>query len=175
MASSYCLFDPHSLVPTEEADPSRVEYLEAKILSDGRWTEPITAHKDARFVMDGHHRLTVAKRLNLICLPVVFLGYDEVRVTAWREGETITPESIFAMARSGRLYPFKTTRHIFNPAISACDVPLEELGYTLSSDMLAAPAASTELVARHLVEQRRDFCGRRVGLPSLFDLKRNSR
>lgn len=75
MASLYCLFDPLALLPTEEVDPSRVEELEAKILSDGRWTEPITAHKDAHFVMDGHHRLTVAKRLNLALLPVVFLGY----------------------------------------------------------------------------------------------------
>jgi hypothetical protein len=138
MASSYCLFDPNALAPTEQVDPSRVEDLEAKILSDGRWTEPITAHKDARFVMDGHHRLTVAKRLNLKVLPVLFLGYEEVRVTAWRDGETVTPEDIFAMARSGRLYPFKTTRHIFNAPLSSCDIPLERLGYTLRAEVLAA-------------------------------------
>ncbi|MFK4259886.1 ParB N-terminal domain-containing protein [Agrobacterium tumefaciens] len=140
MASSYCLFDPRLLVPTEEVDVSRADDLEAKILSDGRWIEPITAHRDAHFVMDGHHRLTVAKRLNLTFLPVVFLGYEQVQVTSWRPGETVTPEEIFAMARSGHLFPFKTTRHVFNPAISACDVPLEHLGYTLRPDTLTAPS-----------------------------------
>ncbi|MCV9947472.1 hypothetical protein [Rhizobium sp. BT-175] len=138
MASSYRLFDPRLLVPTEEVDFSRVDDLEATILSDGRWLEPITAHRDAHFVMDGHHRLTVAKRLNLTFLPVVFLGYEQVEVTSWRPGETVTPEEIFTMARSGRLFPPKTTRHVFKPAISACDVPLEHLGYTMRSDSLSA-------------------------------------
>lgn len=138
MASLYCLFDPQALIPTEEVDLSRVDDLEAKIRSDGRWTEPITAHKDGYFVMDGHHRLTVARRLRLAFLPVVFLGYDEVRVTAWRKGETITPEDIFAMARSGRLYPLKTTRHIFDPPVSGCDVPLQRLGYACPQNRSAA-------------------------------------
>ncbi|NKJ39811.1 ParB N-terminal domain-containing protein [Rhizobium sp. SG570] len=146
MASPYCLFDPQRLIPTEEVDPSRVEELESKILADGRWTEPITAHKDALFVMDGHHRLTVARRLRLAFLPVVFLGYDEVRVTAWREGETITPEHIFAMARSGSLFPIKTTRHIFSPAISGCDVSLERLGYASPLERFTSP--SERLTAR---------------------------
>jgi hypothetical protein len=140
MASSYCLFNPQRLIPTEEVELSRVEELEAKILFDGRWTEPITAHKDACFVMDGHHRLTVARRLRLAFLPVVFLGYDEVQVTAWRKGETITPEHIFVMARSGGLFPIKTTRHIFSPAISACDVSLERLGYASPQERFAAPS-----------------------------------
>ncbi len=152
MASLYCLFDPQELVPTEEVDPSKVEELEAKILFDGRWTEPITAHKDACFVMDGHHRLTVARRLRLAFLPVVFLGYDEVRVTAWREGETISPEHIFAMARSGGLFPIKTTRHIFSPPISACDVSLERLGYRSPQDRSIPPEA--RLVARRAIPGR---------------------
>lgn len=143
MASVYCLFDPLALLPTEEVNPSRVEELEAKIRSDGRWTEPITAHRDAHFVMDGHHRLTVAKRLNLAFLPVVFLGYEEVQVTAWRDGETITPEDIFAMARSGRLFPFKTTRHIFNAPLSPCDLPLERLGHRLRTDDVLSPTFRT--------------------------------
>ncbi|MES4992390.1 ParB N-terminal domain-containing protein [Agrobacterium radiobacter] len=135
MASVYCLFDPLRLSPTEEADLSRVEELEAKILSDGRWTEPIMAHKDAHFVMDGHHRLTVAKRLNLASLPVVFLGYEEVRVTAWRDGESITPEDIVAMAQSGRLYPAKTTRHILQGPLPSCDIPLERLGCSKTAEL----------------------------------------
>lgn len=148
MVSVYCLFDPMALLPTEEVDPSRVEELQTKILSDGRWTDPITAHKDAHFVMDGHHRLTVAKRLNLTSLPVVFLGYEDVRVSAWRDGETITPQDIFAMAQSGRLFPFKTTRHILNIPLAPCDLSLERLGLApRADDLLSLPTIGR--AARH--------------------------
>lgn len=126
---SYWLFDPYALTPTEDVDASRLAVLEAKLLSDGRWTHPIAAHENAHFVMDGHHRLTVAKHLKLRVIPVVFTGYDDVEVTAWRPGETITPEHIFALVRSGRLYPCKTTRHIFKEPLPSCDIPLVGLGF----------------------------------------------
>ncbi|KXF74941.1 hypothetical protein ATN84_22265 [Paramesorhizobium deserti] len=123
----YRLVSPNRLIPTEEVDPDRVNELEIQILRAGSWTTPITAEKDALFVMDGHHRLTVAHRLGLAAVPVLLLDYGTVRVESWREGETITPASIFAMARSGRKFPCKTTRHIFDRPLPACDVPLEVL------------------------------------------------
>ncbi|RWE90049.1 MAG: hypothetical protein EOS43_34055, partial [Mesorhizobium sp.] len=46
---------------------------------------------------------------------------------SWRAGETITPACIFAMARSGRKFPCKTTRHIFDQSLPGCNVPLESL------------------------------------------------
>lgn len=101
--------------------------MQAKILQAGRWTAPITAEKDALFVMDGHHRLTVAHRLGLAVVPVILLDYGTVRVESWRQGETITPERIFAMARSGRKFPCKTTRHIFEQSLPNCALPLESL------------------------------------------------
>ena len=126
----YCLVSPSRLIPTEEVDPDRVNVLEAQILEAGSWTAPITAEKDALFVMDGHHRLTVAHRLGLTAVPVLLLDYSSVRVESWRPGETITPANIFAMARSGRRFPCKTTRHIFDSPLPACDVPLAFLrGY----------------------------------------------
>lgn len=126
----YCLVSPSRLIPTEEVDPDRVNVLEAQILEAGSWTAPITAEKDALFIMDGHHRLTVAHRLGLTAVPVLLLDYSSVRVESWRPAETITPANIFAMARSGRRFPCKTTRHIFDRPLPACDVPLAFLrGY----------------------------------------------
>jgi len=125
--TTYSLIDPHFLQPTEEIDPARVSELQQEILSTGRWTRPVSIHKDERFVMDGHHRLAIAKRLGLKVLPVVLLDYDSVVVTAWREGETITPDSVLAMARSGRRFPCKTTRHIFKDSLPHCDIALDEL------------------------------------------------
>jgi hypothetical protein len=123
----YCLLSPETLTPTEEVDPGRVSELQELILKTGVWTLPITAEKDARFVMDGHHRLVVARRLQLAMVPVVLLDYSTVRVESWRPGETITPAHIFAMARSGGRFPRKTTRHIFEQGLPACAVPLERL------------------------------------------------
>ncbi|TCM51145.1 ParB-like nuclease family protein [Rhizobium sp. PP-F2F-G48] len=123
----YSLVDPQFLQPTEDIDPARVSELQQEILSAGRWTQPVSIHKDERFVMDGHHRLAIAQRLGLKILPVVLLDYDRVGVTAWREGETITPDSVFAMARSGRRFPCKTTRHIFRDPLPHCDIALDDL------------------------------------------------
>lgn len=123
----YCLLPPARLTPTEEVDFERVDALQAQILQAGAWTAPITIEKNALFVMDGHHRLTVAHRLGLATVPVVLLDYDSVRVESWRPGENITPAAIFAMARSGRRFPYKTTRHIFAQGLPRCDVPLELL------------------------------------------------
>ncbi|PDT38137.1 MULTISPECIES: ParB N-terminal domain-containing protein [Sinorhizobium] len=137
----YCLLSPARLIPTEEVSLDRVDILQARILQAGSWTAPITAEKNALFVMDGHHRLTVAHRLRLTTVPVVLLDYDSVRVESWRAGETITPAEIFAMARSGRKFPYKTTRHIFAEGLPRCDVPLQLLFRPTSSEMVPARAA----------------------------------
>ncbi len=123
----YQLLDPRKLIPTEDVDIHRVAGLEQQILERGRWTQPVTAHRDERFVMDGHHRLAVAQRLRFKVLPVILLDYDTVRVEAWRQDETITPDMIFAMARSGAKFPCKTTRHIFEDPLPDCDIPLRDL------------------------------------------------
>ncbi|MQW40790.1 hypothetical protein GHK68_00110 [Sinorhizobium meliloti] len=139
----YCLLSPAQLIPTEEVNLDTVDALQAQILAAGSWTAPITAEKDALFVMDGHHRLTVAHRLRLTAIPVILLDYDSVRVESWRPGETITPAEIFAMARSGRKFPYKTTRHIFAQGLVTCDVPLEILCKPASSGMAPATAVGT--------------------------------
>jgi len=123
----YCLLSPARLTPTEEVSLDRVDALQAQILRAGSWTAPIAVEKHALFVMDGYHRLTVAQRLRLAMVPVVLLDYGSVRVEAWRPGESVSPAEIFAMARSGRKFPYKTTRHIFADGAPACDVPLELL------------------------------------------------
>ncbi|MFW8637350.1 hypothetical protein [Cribrihabitans pelagius] len=137
----YTLISPTRLTPTEEVDFDRVAELQAKILRGGRWTVPVTVEKNALFVMDGHHRLAVARRLRLAVMPAVLLGYDAVQVESWRPGETVTPADIFAMARSGRKFPYKTTRHVFPQNLPGCDVPLESLRCAIPADPASAHIA----------------------------------
>lgn len=123
----YHLISPSSLAPTEEIDPVWVVELRKQILELGRWTVPIAIEKDALFVMDGHHRLSVALDLGLAVIPVVPLDYSTVTVECWRPEETITPSQIFAMAQSGRKFPCKTTRHVFERSLPSCAIPLANL------------------------------------------------
>jgi hypothetical protein len=124
---TYQLVSPLRLIPTEETDPGRIEKVREEILLAGHWTVPVMIEKNVLFVMDGHHRLAVALQLGLDVIPVIFLDYQSVEVTAWRAGETITPDDIFDMVRRCGKFPFKTTRHIFTGGFPTCNVPLEEL------------------------------------------------
>lgn len=126
-SETYYLIDPIKLVQTEEIMESNVENLQIKIVAEGRWTAPIIVHERELFIMDGHHRLEVAKRLDLKFVPVLLTDYDRIDVTAWREGEHVTPDGISAMARCGQKYPYKTTRHIFRGDLPRCNIPLAEL------------------------------------------------
>jgi hypothetical protein len=135
-----CLLSPTCLIPTEGVDPDRLAELEAHILRTGYWTVPITMEKDALFVMDGHHRLAVARRLQLPLVPVIPLDYSAVRVESWRPGQTITPACILAMARSGRKFPCKTTRHIFDQGLPNCNLPLDSLRHLAPTERAVAYA-----------------------------------
>lgn len=123
----YAFLNPHKLIATEEINEEEAIKLTDSILSCGSWKTPVSVHKDALFVMDGHHRLNIARRLNLKLMPVVLLDYDSVDVCAWRDGEIITPDIIIEMVRKGKKFPFKTTKHSFRQPIKACNVPLYEL------------------------------------------------
>lgn len=122
-----CLISPEPLILTEQVDDGRVSEIEAELPSERRWKFPILVHSEGGFVMVGHHRVTVARRLSLAALPAVFLDDDLVDVEAWRDGETITPEMIPATARGGGRFPSKTTRHRPKVELPPCDIPLSRL------------------------------------------------
>ncbi|MFK4826133.1 ParB N-terminal domain-containing protein [Paenochrobactrum sp. BZR 588] len=124
---NYILIEPNRLIPTEEINELHALELEKHIKACGRWKIPVSVHKHAMFVMDGHHRLSIAKRLKLARMPVVLLDYDKVDVCAWRDGEIVTPQLIIEKAQNGKKFPYKTTRHIFKEPLPACDIPLHEL------------------------------------------------
>ncbi|MGU3575203.1 ParB N-terminal domain-containing protein [Brucellaceae bacterium C25G] len=125
--TKFILIAPEQLIPTEEINEQHAQILEKHIKTCGFWKTPVSAHKHSLFVMDGHHRLCIAKKLKLERMPVVLLDYDDVDVCAWREGDIITPETIIQMAASGHKFPYKTTRHIYKRPLPECDIPLQDL------------------------------------------------
>mgnify|MGYP006286769757 FL=1 len=126
MAYDIFLLNPYDILQTEETVPEKLPLLKHEILSTGFWTTPVTVERDSFVLMDGHHRLETAKALNLMYIPAVLLSYHQVRVETRNPAIAVTPQDIINRGRTGRLYPAKTTRHIF-PEEYECAVSLDSL------------------------------------------------
>lgn len=124
---------PILLIATDLILPNE-QYVEARLLEvidsiarSGRWTAPIVVEKESLAVMDGHHRLAAAKRLALPRVPCLMLDYAQVTVQARRNEYCVDVAQILERSRTNRLYPPKTTRHIFSRALPTCDLDLAVL------------------------------------------------
>ncbi|PCE33083.1 ParB N-terminal domain-containing protein [Burkholderia ubonensis] len=113
-----------AILPNEEHDHAHAAELARAMQYSGLWRVPIILERDSFAVMDGHHRLAAAHALGLSRIPALRLEYRQVEVVASRDGFVVTPEEIVARARGGRLYPQKTTRHLFPSPIPNCNISL---------------------------------------------------
>lgn len=114
---------------TEEHDPTRAHQLADAIKEFGFWTVPIAIEHFTLAIMDGHHRFSAAKLLNLARVPCILMNYEESGVTlqSWRSEWDVAIDDIFLMIKESKKFPIKTTRHLFNPAIKEIRIPLELL------------------------------------------------
>jgi hypothetical protein len=123
------LVDLDRVLPTEEVDPVFVETLVAGMKAAGVWTHPLLVESGSYAVLDGHHRLAAARSLGLCSVPAVCVGYADpkVHLESWRPGLRFTPEEVLERARSGRLLPYKSTRHVTDFVLPQVRVPLAAL------------------------------------------------
>lgn len=114
---------------TEEHDFIRANQLADAISEFGFWTVPIAIEYSTLAIMDGHHRFSAAKLLNLARVPCVLLDYEKSGVTlqSWRSDWDIDVDDIFLMLKEGKKFPIKTTRHLFSPSIKEMKIPLDLL------------------------------------------------
>ncbi|MDR7010036.1 ParB N-terminal domain-containing protein [Paraburkholderia strydomiana] len=115
------------LIQSEMVSEEDVRLLAAAIRAAGKWTKPIPIDRQTGIVMDGNHRLKVAGLLGLNFLPCVPLDYQDPRVfvSHWRSGSPFSLESIGRRILQERvLFPYKTTRHSFAPALPRTEIPL---------------------------------------------------
>ncbi|MBN9047751.1 MAG: hypothetical protein J0H18_19120 [Rhizobiales bacterium] len=126
--SPYVFLPPTKLLPNECYSEQKVQQLFHDVLSCGRWLKWVAVEVTSLAIMDGHHRQEVALRLGLQVVPCVLLDYSNVRVESRRNDFVVNSVDIISRARSGNLYPEKTTRHIFDNSIDLdCDIPISEL------------------------------------------------
>lgn len=112
----------------EQFSPERIEMLQQEIVAQNVWTVPIIVSNKTNLVLDGQHRLEVAKRLGLVRLPAIIVNYSEVTVWSLRKEIRVDPKRVErAVLKEGKIYPYKTVKHKFPFEISDIKISLEEL------------------------------------------------
>lgn len=117
------------VLQSEHVDPANVQWLRESIIRAGHWLEPIIVERSRGIVMDGNHRFNAALQLGLKRIPCIQLDYADPRVCVrhWQTGKAFEVARIFSTIARGELFPYKTTRHAFDPALPVVAIPLERL------------------------------------------------
>lgn len=122
------MVEVNSLKPIEGFSEKRVRWLQDKIVSEGIWTKPVALDNEHGLVLDGHHRVQVARALGLERIPAVKYSYAEVKVWSLRPGTyDFTWETVVERALRGQTYPYKTVKHQFPRRLARCNFVLDEL------------------------------------------------
>ena len=116
--------------PSEEVDVDHVRQLAEQVRMSGHWLAPLPVEAASGLVMDGNHRLQVARLLGLRRLPCIPLRYDDRRlcVQCWKTGRPFSLDELQAIVTVSALLPYKTTRHAFDPPLPETEIPLSLLG-----------------------------------------------
>ena len=113
-----------SISETEEHDPSKAAILAKSIESKGVWTLPVVLEEESLAIMDGHHRFNAAKKLNFQRIPCVLLAYDSgsVSLKSWRPSWKPCISDVLKKIKRKQKFPYKTTRHLFDPPIQETSI-----------------------------------------------------
>jgi hypothetical protein len=116
--------------PSEEVDDAHVQRLAEEVRRSGTWLSPLPVEADSGLVMDGNHRLQVARLLGLRRLPCIPLRYgdERLRVRCWKTGRPFSLDELRGIVALPAVLPYKTTRHSFDPPLPRTEIPLGLLG-----------------------------------------------
>lgn len=121
-----------SLKVHEQIIPDHVAELKKTIEQDNAIYEPVIVDRQTMIVLDGHHRVTVAKELGLTHIPALLVDYnsDQIRVKSWRPEITVSKQMVIQAGLTGQLLQPKTSRHIipFKPTSEPYPLPLLRSG-----------------------------------------------
>lgn len=122
--------------PSEEVDTTHVQRLAEEVRRSGHWLAPLPVEADSGLVMDGNHRLHVARLLGLRRLPCVPLRYGDERlhVRCWSTGRLFSLRELQAIVAIPAVLPYKTTRHAFDPPLPETEIPLSLLGAGVAAE-----------------------------------------
>ncbi|HIL27231.1 MAG TPA: hypothetical protein EYG21_07610 [Nitrospinaceae bacterium] len=120
------LFEVSKLKHIEDYNRDAVIALTDKIRAEGRWIRPLCVNKEG-LVMDGQHRMEVAKNLGLSKVPVIIYNYNQVPIYSLRDDYSFSYRDVVRRVGENNIYPYKTVKHVFNEDDLRCDYILEDL------------------------------------------------
>lgn len=124
----YEFVDVEKLKEIEDHDEKRAEELKDKIITEDVWTYPLIVEKKYFCVLDGHHRLQVAKKLKLKRVPAILVDYNDIDVWSLRKEYKINQNAVYKkVINNNEIYPYKTVKHKYPFKVSNIRVSLEEL------------------------------------------------
>ncbi|MDB3870704.1 transcriptional regulator [Euryarchaeota archaeon] len=120
------------LRPHEEILPKKVDQLEKMTHRWNAYTKPLLIDRSTGAILDGHHRFHVAMRLELLCVPCVFIDYlenDMIELDVWPNcgRDDVTKKEVIEAALTGNLFSPKTSRHRLSDHLPPIAVPLSRL------------------------------------------------
>lgn len=122
------LVEVESLKHIEGYSKRRVEWLKEKVLNEKIWNKPLALDDQHALVMDGQHRMEVARALGLKRVPAVKFSYAEVEIWSLRPAKyEFDWKMVTERALSGDIYPYKTVKHRFPIDLPVISYSLEDL------------------------------------------------
>ncbi len=120
-----------TLLAHEQTDPVHLANLMGRIVADGLLKNPVVVDKKTRVILDGHHRVTVVKKLKLKFMPVMLVDYfnPQNRVFFRRADFKVKliKTAILNRGLAGRPFPNKTTRNWIKGRIRGVNIRLDKL------------------------------------------------
>ena len=111
----------------EGFSPKRVEWLLNKIVTENIWVKPLALERKHKLVLDGQHRMEVARRLKLRAVPAILYDYADVEIWSLRKTYEFDWKLVVEKALAGDIYPYKTVKHKFPLPLPKCSFALSEL------------------------------------------------
>tara|TARA_S200000501_G_scaffold104499_1_gene97910 strand:+ start:26654 stop:27067 length:414 start_codon:yes stop_codon:yes gene_type:complete len=120
------------LIPHEEIKQKKLSKLIDLVKKRGGFYKPILVDRETKILLDGHHRYNTALHLGLNFIPGIEVDYledESIQVEPWpgKEEVEITKQSVLSMAKSGNLFPPKTSKHSISTEYPKQFFSLEEL------------------------------------------------
>ncbi len=131
MKQTIIFADIHKLIAHERVDRGRFIEVRRLLRKEGVVRRPVIVDRRSHVILDGHHRVRALRELGAKRVPVCYVQYQSAVVRVYlRKKELLMrllKQAVLEMARSGRLFPSKTTRHLIQNRPMMKPVPVKIL------------------------------------------------
>ncbi len=109
------IIDINKLKFHEHILESRVLQLMKMIKKKGKFIKPIVVEKNAKIILDGHHRVEAMKRMGFKKIPAQLVDYKNIKVELRHKNlpDFIIRGLVELIVKKNKLLPRKTTKHCY--------------------------------------------------------------